>query len=448
LTLEDLKSNHVSAIDNDGAARIVDINFNSFVARSMGYLLDVKSPGDFKTLVSLKGRYTLEGIEGAIIDLPRAHSIFKNVKISSLDKPDAITLEGKPLRDASTEFRLNHLVLPNPRIELLHFYRMQYDGILRDGYGDIDGIVDFLGRYQKEIERDAAESRKKDERTHKAAIRRRLYLETFFSGDKIRLRKRDSMLSDVINKELSYFPYAVAACPLADELDFQIACEDMNDKCQAFAYAQGRRCATNFVYNKDALKNKEMMNRYFNYVSKNKWAQLNLVNFFELDLHSPPDKRARMEFANFKRRITEVKEEFPEKQFILVGAGYQWFVSLESFDFVSTSTTGIDKLAPFSRNREPKIPYWFDENLMYAVPAEDRPEINPKHCHSCAKLTPADFNNSETVKRERKPHRIFDLNLKALGAREAVNSKNIGLYLRKFLQASEFSGYQMMIQSP
>jgi len=250
--------------------------------------------------------------------------------------------------------------------------------------------------FSQGAKRKSNESQKKATPTHKQAIRHKLYLETFFSQDRARLRKRDAMLSDIIKKELSYFSEAVPATPLAYEIDFQVACEDINDKCQAFAYNEGRRCTSYYVYNKDALKNKEIMNRYFDYVTKNKWAQVNLVNFFEMDFHSPPDKRARTEFADFAKRVTEVREDYPEKQFILVGAGNQSFVAL-----VSTGTTGIDKMAMFTPKNKIRLPYWWDEHLMFACPPEDRPKINPVHCPTCAKMTPEDFTDAAVLKKEK-----------------------------------------------
>ncbi len=169
------------------------------------------------------------------------------------------------------------------------------------------------------------------------------------------------------------------------------------------------------------------------------------MNFYELDLHSPPDKRARSQFRDFMKRIVEVKEDYPDKEFMLVGAGNQAFVAMESFDFVSTSMTGIDKAAPFSIKRG--FGYWYDERLMFACPPEDRGEIDRNHCRVCATIQPADFESSR-LRQLRRLHRTYDLDKVSRELRNAVKGKNVGLYFKRKLAASEFSGFQMMLQSP
>ena len=131
---------------------------------------------------------------------------------------------------------------------------------------------------------------------------------------------------------------------------------------------------------------------------------------------------------------------------MLMGAGNQYFVALETFDFVSTSLTRIDKVIGWSEGRT--LGFWLDERLMLPVPPEDRPKIDPEHCPACFTITDEDFLKQKVLGLKRKQHCAFELDKRAREMRQNVGSKSVGIYMRQALAVSEFSGYQRMILSP
>ena len=427
----------VKILDSDGIgiSRITELSLGKIAARSMFIMPHIKSYNEYKILMGLFGRNLLETIEGAVIDVVDAPTILSKRKLQPLEGSQK-TMEGRSLRDAESEFRDRAMLLPNPRMEYLYNYRVAYDKKILQGYGHIEQIKDFLAQYNGEIARLKHED--KEANRLRQSIRRRLHNELFFTEEPARIRKRDNMLNALMKMQLSYFPYGVPACPMTlDIADFQHA-KDVNDVCQAIAYTKGFGCSSYFLLHKIALKNPAVINSYFDYVSKSSWATLNVVNFFELDLHCPPDIRARRAFGDFKRRMAEIKEEHPEKEFVLFGAGNQMFTALETFDIVSTSMTGYDRMIGFGKSG---FGNWFNERLMLPVDIEDRPQIDRNHCPTCYSIAGSDFRDPAIYNNKRKQHRVFDMDKKAREMRDALKSKSVGVYMRQQLSVSEFSGY-------
>jgi hypothetical protein len=434
----------VRQLDSDGATRITEFSVGSIACQSMSYFPHMTKQSELRMLLALKGRFALEGIEGGVLDLPIASRAFEAASPSwSGTGQTQQTLEGKLARDALTEFKSRSLLIPNPRIEFFYSYKKDLDELLTVGYSEIEEVDDYLSEYNMRLDGDSEKSQ-----SHSQKIRRAVHHELFFSDDEARLRRRDSMLAKIMKMENALgFPFAVPACPVIDAHAYQqTAGEDINDKCQATAYSLGMPCATYFIYTKKALKSPEIMDKFFEYVIKGKERyRLIIVNFHELDLHSPPDIRARTSFKNVTKRIRELKQLHDGWEFMLMGAGNQAFIALESFDFVSTSFTGIDKIITWSEGR--KLGYWYNERLMLPIPPEDRGIIDRRHCPSCEVVTDEDFTSQRRLSVRRKEHRIHEMDKRSREYRQAVGSKSVGVYIRQALMVSEFSGFQMMIHS-
>jgi hypothetical protein len=432
-------------VASDGASTLWDVSFNLAQVQSKGSFVHVRSALEFQQIIRMKARYPLEGVEGSIIDLPVAQRAFNRLKPAPASA-GAIqkTFDGKAIRDPFTEFLLNNVVFPNPRMEYFYHYRQRADKLLRRGYGDIPEVMDYLDKYQARII-----EFEKEGRTKKEAVRHALHAETFFSTDEGRIRKRNNMLSKVMALEHVNFEYGAAACPLTDaDADQQASAEDINDVCQVFSYNAGKKCATYFIYTKKALKDKKTMDSYFDYVHRQK-TRFHAVNFSELDLYYPVDKKARIAFTNFMKRIIEIQHDAPEgqkPQFMLWGAGHQYFIALQAFDFVSSAPTRDDRMmVDWSKGRTQG--YWFEETPMFLTAPEDGIAIDKAHCPRCRVMPPNGFEDPR-YNRWRREHGIHDMNNRSLGFRNAIKSNSVGSYLRLHLAASEFGAYQKMILSP
>lgn len=432
---------NVKVLDMDGASRLTEISIGTLTAQSMSYLPHIRTVSEMRLILQLRGRYDLDGIEGIVIDLPIAQRAFDVVSPPDMVNRQQQTFEGRVLRDPFTEFKKKSLIVVNPRMELLYEYQARADEALRKVFGQIEGVIDYLDRYDMEVA-----STDDDKQSHRQSIRRRLHAELFFTDSDVGLKKRDDMLGGIMKLQAAMkLPILIPACPMIGASVHEQECaEDINDKCQGIAYGLGFECASYFMYSKKALKDKDITGRYFEYIEQNK-SRLNVLNFFELDLHQL-DKRARLEFAAFVKRIVEFKHEHEGVEFMLLGAGNQSLIALESFDFVSTSLTGIDKTVGWSDKRT--LGYWWDEHLGWAAAPEDRGEIDKNHCPACAIMTEADFTNAAKLNRRRREHRAFEMSKKATDFREALAAKKVGAFLRRELMSSDFSGYCMLIQSP
>jgi hypothetical protein len=428
----------------DGASTLWEVSLGLATIQSKGSLVHVRSTAELRQLILLKRRYPLEGIEGAVVDLPIAQRAFNVLKPPpTVGRNLQNTFGGKPIHDAFTEFSLNHISLPNARMEYFYHYRQRADILLRKGYAEIPEVVEYLQEYESRVEAAERETQAKRE-----AIRHGLHHEVFFSEDEARIKKRNVLLGKIMALEHVNFEYGTAACPRIDANDVQqTAAEDINDVCQAISYGLGKKCATYFLYTKNALKERSIMNRYFDYIEKQK-TRLHIINFTELDLHDQPDKRARLEFKRFMQRIVEIQDDTPKgqkPQFMLLGAGNQYFIALQAFDFVSSAPTRVDKIIDWSIKRAQG--YWFDETYMYPFAPEDGVTIDRAHCPRCAVMRPGDFKDPR-YNIWRREHGTHDMNNRSLGFRNAIKSNSLGAYLRQNLAASEFSGFQMMILSP
>lgn len=432
-------------VASDGASTLWDVSFNLAQIQSKGALVHVRSVLELQQIISMKARYPLEGVEGSVIDLPIAQRAFNRLKpLPTATGAAQRTFDGKTIRDPFNEFLQNNVVFPNPRMEYFYHYRTRADKLLKRGYGDIPEVINYLDKYQARIV-----EFEKEGRTKKEAVRHALHAETFFSTDEGRIRKRNDMLSKIMALEHVNFEYGAAACPLTDaDADQQASAEDINDVCQVSSYNANKKCATYFVYTKRALKDKKTMDSYFDYIDRQK-TRFHAVNFSELDLYYPVDKRARIAFTNFMKRVIETQHDAPERQkpqFMLWGAGNQFFIALQAFDFVSSAPTRDDRMmVDWSKGRTQG--YWFEETPMYLTAPEDGVAIDRAHCPRC-KMMPLNGFEDPRYNRWRREHGIHDMNNRSLGFRNAIRSNGVGSYLRRHLAASEFGAFQRMILSP
>ena len=428
----------------DGVSSLWEVSFNRARVQSKGALVHARTVSDLRLLVRMKARYPLEGIEGAVVDLPIAQKAFYALKPPAVHggNPQE-TFEETVVHDSFNDFVANHLIYPNPRMELFYYYRQRADELLRQGYAQIPEVMEYLREYDSRIDDIERETQAKRE-----AVRHSLHHEVFFTEDSVRIKKRNSLLGKIMALENVNFEYLVPACPRTDaDDDHQTAAEDINDVCQGISYGLRKKCASYFLYTKEALKDRKIMDRYFGYIQRTR-TKLNILNFDGLDLYYPPDKPAWRAFKNFMQRIVEVQDEASEgqkPQFVLWGAGHQFFIALQAFDFVSSTPTRMDTMISWSKGRTQG--YWYDQTLMHAFPPEDGMALDRGHCPECRLMRPSDFKDP-TYNQRRRRHGIHDMDNVSLGHRNAIKSNGVGAYLRKHLSASMLSAFQSMILTP
>jgi hypothetical protein len=140
-------------------------------------------------------------------------------------------------------------------------------------------------------------------------------------GSSKELRKdRHKILTDVTKYQLQHFRLAVPSAHLIFKPEDVKSNIDINEYCQGLSYQAGKECATYLPFHRKAIKNEEAIEKSLDYIRGNKQSKLNIIKFDELDLHCPVDYKARKAFKNFFTDIISIKEDQPDRAFMILDA--------------------------------------------------------------------------------------------------------------------------------
>lgn len=424
----------VLRIDRDGLTTLSDISWRNIVLQTpnMFPLLRGQRPNELDLLMREKARYNFEHVDGCVIKLVNAPNLlYPHVDEINTQK----TLDREP-QDIFSKYKRTNFIIPDPSTEYLYQFKEKYDNKILDAFGDVERIKDYITVYRTNKEVMTDKSFKE--------IRKKLHDNFWLRNNRSDQQEMSVMLRQIMNKEFKYFGYGVPFTPVITDMDYMNRSIQINESCQAIAYSQDMECASMFVISKRALKDDDIMGEYYDYVRKNTWATLNIVKFIGLDLHQL-DLRARRKYFEFMSEIAEIKERNDKKIFMLLEGGNQGYLSNQVFDIVSHSLTGFDMDIDYG---ESSFGYWWDETLQIPRPAEESfPLVNRNHCDVCSSITQDDFFNY-IINEKRRIHRLHDLNQKATDIFNAIQSKNLGLHMRRVLANSEFSSFQEYLLNP
>ena len=267
-----------------------------------------------------------------------------------------------------------------------------------------------------------------------------MYDNLWFGSSKSARKDRNKMLTDLTKYQLQHFRVSVPASHLIFTPEDVKNSIEINEYCQGLAYQAKKECATYLLFHKKAIKNEETMKTALDYLRDNKPSKLNIIKFHDLDLHCPVDYKARKSFRNILSDIISIKEDQPDRAFMLLDAGTQYYVASQAFDIVSTTLTGMDRDITGGRREKGKkyAPLWYDELKMWPRPTDDAPNPNPEHCDICS-ITPNFELDDDILARRKRIHRLNDLDKDAREICNAVTSKDVSRVMRQRVGFAEFS---------
>lgn len=418
--------------DKDGFTDISDLTWRNITipTKNIFPLIRSTQPNELEMLMYEKAKNNFTHIDGCVIKLVHAPKLLYPL----IDKmSNQKTLDDNEPQDIFSKFRRQNFIIPDPSSEYLYKYREDYDNILLASFSDVKPIKNFIEMYRKnKANADSQEGFKK--------MRKRLYDDLWLEAKLITKKDASTMLTQIMNKEFEYFGYGVPFGPVCnEEIEYFERAKQANEASQAISFARGYECSTMFVFTKNGLKSDEVRTRYCDYVRNNSWATLNIVKFIGFDMHDL-DLDARQKYFELMTEIAEIKEKNPKKIFMLLEGGHQGFLSLQVFDIVSHSLTGIDE--DHDGFGKYSVGNWYDEKLMITRPPHLAFKfVNKDHCEICQTITKDDFSNPD-LRMKRRKHMLYDLDKRAFGICEAVKSKTVKPHMMKILGNSEFAGFK------
>lgn len=428
-----------------GAGRLTLDNVVFDTPNSFPILRTSQDPNELDLLIGEKGKFLLEHISGAMIRLYDVPTIIEphTRRLALEELHPQLTIDGKVSRSPYGTFYNDNLPLSDPCLEYTSIMVADIDRRFRR-FAAVPGIQNFFVQFERN--RKALQN---PDTEKVRALRKTMHNSLWFGSSRDERRDRSDMLTDLTRYQLQHFRMAIPGAHLIETPNDVRNNIEINEYCQGLAYQAKKDSATYLPFHRKAIKKDEVMGASLDYLRKNKQSKLNIIKFKDLDLHCPVDYKARKAFKHFLAEINDIKEEQPDRAFMLLEAGTQYYVSMQVFDIVSTSLTGFDRDVT-GGHREEGIryaPLWYDENKMWPRPTDDTPKPDPEHCYVCAETQHFNFNDS-TIARKRRIHRLNDLNKDAKAIREAVSAKDGARVMRTRVAFAEFSYARDLILSP
>lgn len=409
-------------------------------------LRTTQNPNDLELLMNDKNDFQLDRIQGGVIRLYNVPPLLQNRMKNLTNGPVALTLENKPLpRDSFASFYNSNLLVCDPAMEYTRLTKPKYD----ERFVKRLPFIERLSRYFREFE----EQRKEIEVSKSISVerlRRNMNERLWLGSSKGERKERNAMAEQIMLYQLKYFHTGTPVTPLVETLEELKVAIELNEVCQAISYANNKDCVSYIPFHRFAVKNRELISRYIQYLRDNKTSKLDAMKFRDLDLHCPVDYKARRGFKHFLEEMAGLRADQPDRGSMLLDGGTQYYVAMQVFDIVSTSMTGFDGDVDGGGRKkgEEMTMSWWNEMKMWPIPAdEEAPKPNPGHCEFCQGTPDFDVEPA-LLNRRRRGHKLSDLNNDASDMAQAIESKKVGVVMRKRIAFAEFSYANDLILSP
>jgi hypothetical protein len=417
--------------DKDGFTSVSDLTWRNMIipTKNIFPLIRSSRPNELNLLIYEKTKSNFKHVDGCVIKLVHAPNLMYPL-IDRLSGQE--TIDRNEPEDMFSKYKRINFIIPDPPSDYMYKYREDYDDKLLATFSDIEPIRNYILMYRKNRRQTGSKSFKD--------IRKRLYDDLWLDYKLTTKTESTRMLEQILNKERKYYGYGVPFVPVcSEEYDYFEMAKKTNEISQAIAFSIDMECATNFVFTKNALKSDEVTANYFDYIRENKWATLNIVKFIGFDMHEL-DLEARHKYFQFMSEIAEIKESNPKKAFMLLEGGYHGYLSMQVFDIVSHSLTGVDEDSTgFGKY---SVGNWYDEKLMITRPPHLAYKfVNRSHCPVCHSIAERDFSDP-TLRVKRRKHILYDFDKRASAISDAVKAKAVKLHMMRVLVNSEFSGFK------
>jgi len=430
-------------VDHDGVVSTGKLTIDNLVMDTPNYfpaLRTTQRPNELDMIISEKGKRPLKHVSGAVVRLHQVPNLVaphtEKLKEEEKNKRKQTIFLGSQISDKSMYeiYYDNNLLLCDPQMERTYFINAEMD----DRFARLD-VLPKLSSYFSLFKQNISKLDKPDvDNTRK--IRQAMYENLWFGSSKSARKDRNKMLTDLTKYQLQHFRISVPASHLIFTPEDVKNNIEINEYCQGLAYQAKKECATYFLFHKKAIKNEESMKTALDYLRENKQSKLNIVKFHDLDLHCPVDYKARKSFRNLLADIISIKENQPDRAFMILNAGTQYYVASQAFDIVSTTLTGMDQDITGGRREKGKkyAPLWYDELKMWPRPTDDAPNPNPEHCDICS-ITPNFELDEDILARRKRIHRLNDLDKDAKAICDGVTSKDVSRVMKQRVGFAEFS---------
>ena len=430
-------------VDHDGVVSTGKLTIDDLVMETPNYfpaLRTTQRPNELSMMISEKGKRPLDHVSGAVVRLHQVQKLVapftEKLKEEEKNKQKQTIFLGSEISNKSMYeiYYENNLLLCDPQMERTYFTNAEMD----EKYSNLE-ILPELSSYFSLFRQNIAKLDKPDDANIRK-IRQAMYNNLWFGSSKSARKDRQKMLTDLTKYQLQHFRVSVPASHLIFTPEDVKNNIEVNEYCQGLAYQAKKECATYLLFHKKAVKNEESMSTALDYLRDNKQSKLNIIKFYDLDLHCPVDYKARKSFRRILSDIISIKESQPDRAFMLLDAGTQYYVASQAFDIVSTTLTGMDRdITGGIREKGKKYaPLWYDELKMWPRPTDDAPNPNPEHCDICS-ITPNFDFDEDILARRKRIHRLNDLDKDAREICGGVTSKDVSKVMKQRVGFAEFS---------
>ena len=430
-------------VNQDGVVKTGRFTIGNVVLETPNYfpaLRTTQRPNELEMIISEKGRKSFDHMSGGVIRLHQVPSLVepytRKLEEEEKNRQKQTVFVDSQISDKGMyeTYCDNNLLLCDPQMERTYYANTDID----DKFARL-GISSVLANYFSCIKRNVTKLDKYDPSKIRK-IRENMHNDLWHGSSKSAREDRNRLLTDLTKYQLQHFRISVPASHLIITPEDVKSNIEINEYCQGLAYQAKKECASYLLFHNKAIKNEEIMQDALDYLRSNKPSKLNIIKFHNLDLHCPVDYKARRSFRNVLSDIIDIKENQPDRAFMLLDAGTQHYVALQAFDIVSTSLVGTDRDIIGGRREKGKKypPLWYDEIKMWPRPIDDAPPPNPRHCDACAITPNFELDNSTLAKRKRM-HRLNDLDKNAREVCSGVTSKDVALIMKQRVAFAEFS---------
>lgn len=418
----------IKEIDRDRYARIAEGTLGSRSLLFPGFSPLVKtsqSPDELSILTSTKRRYPLQHTDTAVVRVFDAERIIG----SQFERENNLTLDGVPVRGSLTLYGEQSLLIPDPGTEYLYF-EDYYSRFIKKGMPKAIRNYAAMCNAKKKVQ-NTAEFNQTKKKVHPQ----------FWMDLAADLKSLNQMIGQFMDIEQKYYNYQVPPSPLiTDSSLFEIAIE-VNRLSRAISDARDRECATYLPFHMDTIHDPDFIEQAMEYIEKND-NTLTILKFKNLDLTGLKEFEGREIYKRILGRIVDIKNSNPERVFMLLEAGNQFWVSWQAFDCISGSLTGIDADVHYGKDH---FGLWWDPVQLVSRRYSDFVrKFNAEgvkfsiHCPACSSIA-GGLPDSKQYHVYRREHRLHDMDLKADVIARAISDRSTEAIFQKILYNSSLS---------
>ena len=318
----------VTETHRDRFARTAEVMLSRFMLSTPYFLALVKNPDEFRILIELTSGSSSPHFGGCVVRLFDAHKIIGE-RVANLNQ-QTLDMSANIIEESFIRFRQDHPIIIDPASEST-YYRSDLDKWAQD-----EQIPDLLRNFAKRL---LNAKKRNTPRKWQRGANWILWNNDVSTDSKL----RHDLISSTFDVELHYGASALLAPgPLIYDLGNLETAIKINEIARTDALDKDAEFANYLVLSSDAILDRELRNTLGEFLASS-LVNLNVLKFKYLNLRNASIESLRA-YADFYRRLAEIREQRKEKVFCVLENDCQAYVSAAvAFDLVSTSMTGYDR---------------------------------------------------------------------------------------------------------